>query len=49
MNFFAKVLRRIVRFPATLAESRLITMMGVTCVDVVLRKFGHPGKALLNP
>lgn len=42
MDFFANTLRRLVLLSSVIAGAGLLTMMLVTCVDVVLRKFGHP-------
>lgn len=42
MNFCAKTLRGLVRLLAIIAGVGLLTMMLVTCTDVVLRKLGHP-------
>ena len=41
-EFLATALRRVVRATAGVAGMGLLTMMGVTCVDVVMRKLGHP-------
>jgi len=46
MDFCERVLRRMVLFSAGIAGVGLLTMMLVTCADVILR---HPGKALLKP
>jgi TRAP-type C4-dicarboxylate transport system permease small subunit len=42
MDFLVNTLRRLVRLSAGIAGLSLLTMMGVTCVDVVLRKLGRP-------
>jgi len=42
MNFLVKTLRKLVLLSAGIAGASLLTMMAVTCVDVVLRKLGHP-------
>ena len=41
-DFVVTALRRLVRFTAGVAGLGLLTMMTVTCVDVVMRKLGHP-------
>jgi TRAP-type C4-dicarboxylate transport system permease small subunit len=42
MQASVKILRRLVLASTGIAGAGLLTMMGVTCVDVVLRKLGHP-------
>ena len=42
MEFLTNTLRRLVLLLAVVAGLSLLTMMLVTCVDVVLRKLGHP-------
>jgi TRAP-type C4-dicarboxylate transport system permease small subunit len=42
MDFLVNSLRRLVLLSAVIAGTGLLTMMLVTCVDVVLRKFGRP-------
>jgi TRAP-type C4-dicarboxylate transport system permease small subunit len=42
MEFLTKTLQRVVLLLAGVAGVGLLTMMGVTCVDVVMRKCGHP-------
>jgi TRAP-type C4-dicarboxylate transport system permease small subunit len=42
MDFFVNLLRRLVSGLAFFAGFSLLVMMLVTCVDVILRKFGHP-------
>ncbi len=42
MEIYAHMLRKLARLTAGIAGLSLLTMMLVTCVDVVLRKFGHP-------
>ncbi len=42
MEFFVTGLRRLVRLTAGIAALGLLAMMTVTCVDVILRKLGHP-------
>jgi TRAP-type C4-dicarboxylate transport system permease small subunit len=42
MDMLVTLLRRLVRLTAGVAGMGLLTMMGVTCVDVVMRKLGHP-------
>jgi len=42
MGFLVSTLRRLVLLSAGIAGVGLLTMMGVTCFDVVLRKLGHP-------
>jgi hypothetical protein len=51
MHFLVNILRRLVLATAGVAGAGLVTMMAVTCVDVVLRKLGHPlpGSYDLNP
>jgi TRAP-type C4-dicarboxylate transport system permease small subunit len=41
-DFLVTGLRRLVRVTAGVAGLGLLTMMGVTCLDVVMRKLGHP-------
>ncbi len=41
-DFLVTALRRLVRLTAGLSGLGLLTMMTVTCVDVVMRKLGHP-------
>jgi TRAP-type C4-dicarboxylate transport system permease small subunit len=42
MGFLVNTLRKLVFLSAALAGLGLLAMMAVTCVDVVLRKLGHP-------
>lgn len=42
MDFLATSLRKLVRLTGGVAGLGLLTMMTVTCVDVVMRKLGHP-------
>ena len=42
MDLLVTALRRLVRLTAAVAGVGLLTMVTVTCVDVVLRKLGHP-------
>jgi len=42
VDFPATALRSLVRLTASVAGAGLLTMMTVTCVDVVTRKLGHP-------
>ncbi len=42
MELCTKILRRLVFVSAGIAGAGLITMMLVTCVDVIFRKLGHP-------
>jgi TRAP-type C4-dicarboxylate transport system permease small subunit len=42
MGFWANTLRKLVLLLAGIAGAGLLTMVVVTCVDVVLRKLGHP-------
>ena len=42
MEFLTKTLRRIVLLLTGVAGAGLLTMMLITCVDVILRKCGHP-------
>jgi len=42
MEFLVNSLRKLVLVTAGIAGAGLLTMVGVTCVDVVLRKLGHP-------
>jgi TRAP-type C4-dicarboxylate transport system permease small subunit len=42
MDFLVNTLRRLVRLSAGIAGLSMLTMMAVTCVDVVLRKLGRP-------
>jgi TRAP-type C4-dicarboxylate transport system permease small subunit len=42
MDFLLKSLRRLVRLTAGIAGVGLLSMMTVTCLDVILRKMGHP-------
>ncbi len=49
MNLLVKILRKVVLVLAEMAGAGLVTMTVITCVDVVLRKLGHPGKPLLEP
>jgi len=41
-DFLATGLRRLVRLTAGVAGVSLLAMVAVTCVDVVMRKLGHP-------
>ena len=41
-DFLVTGLRRLVRLTAGVAGVGLLTMMAVTCLDVVMRKLGHP-------
>ncbi len=41
-DFLVTALRRLVRLTAGVSGLGLFTMMTVTCVDVVMRKLGHP-------
>ena len=41
-DFVVTGLRRLVRLTAGVAGMGLLTMMAVTCLDVVMRKLGHP-------
>jgi TRAP-type C4-dicarboxylate transport system permease small subunit len=42
MKTSVDILRRLVLVTAGVAGAGLVTMMMVTCVDVILRKLGHP-------
>jgi TRAP-type C4-dicarboxylate transport system permease small subunit len=42
MDWLVDILRKLVRVTAGIAGAGLLTMVVVTCVDVVLRKLGHP-------
>jgi TRAP-type C4-dicarboxylate transport system permease small subunit len=42
MDFLVKSLRSMVRLTAGIAGVGLLSMMTVTCLDVILRKLGHP-------
>ena len=42
MDFLTNTLRRLVQVLAIIAGLSLLTMVLVTCVDVILRKLGHP-------
>ena len=42
MDLLVKTLRKLVLVSAGVAGAGLVTMMVITCVDVVLRKLGHP-------
>jgi TRAP-type C4-dicarboxylate transport system permease small subunit len=42
LQFFTYALRRMVYISAGIAGLGLLSMMGITCVDVILRKLGHP-------
>ncbi len=41
-GLFATALRRLVRLTAGIAAAGLLAMMTVTCLDVIMRKLGHP-------
>jgi TRAP-type C4-dicarboxylate transport system permease small subunit len=41
-DILVNTLRKLVLLSAAIAGASLLTMMLVTCVDVILRKFGHP-------
>jgi TRAP-type C4-dicarboxylate transport system permease small subunit len=42
MKSLVSILRGLVLVSAAIAGAGLLTMMAITCVDVVLRKLGHP-------
>jgi TRAP-type C4-dicarboxylate transport system permease small subunit len=42
MGLLVNMLRKLVFVSAVIAGAGLVTMMVVTCVDVILRKLGHP-------